>query len=84
LGAGATDGGINATAGGVTGVWIGRSRAGSILMDRLICCPFTERLVCDVLTFTGVGSRVDADDVIGISILSSTESLVPVYSVFCI
>jgi hypothetical protein len=45
-------------------------------MDRLLCCPCTDRLVCDVLTFTGDVSRAGADDVVGISILSSTESLV--------
>jgi hypothetical protein len=51
-------------------------------MDRLICCPFTERLVCVVLTFTGDGSRTGADDVVGITMLSSAESVVPEYSVF--
>jgi hypothetical protein len=60
--------------------------AGLVLvpMDPLIFCRFTDRLVCDVLTFTGDGSVADADEVVGISMLSSAESLVPVYSVFCI
>jgi hypothetical protein len=70
------NGGINATAGGVTSVLIGWPGAVSIPMDRLLCSPFTDRLVCDVLTFTEDVSRAGADDVVGISILSSTESLV--------
>jgi hypothetical protein len=51
-------------------------------MDHPICCAFTDRLVCDVLTFTGDGSCAGPDDVVEISLLSSAESLVPVYLVF--
>jgi hypothetical protein len=82
--AGAADGGINTTAGGVITVWIGWSGASLIPMDRPICCPFTDHLVCDVLTFTGDGSRAGADDVVGISLLFSAESLVPVYFVYAL
>jgi hypothetical protein len=66
---------------------------GNWCLDWLVWCWFdsdgspnllsvhTDCLMFDVLTFIGDGSRADADDVVGISMLCSAELLVPVYSV---